>query len=54
MCFYNDAILLKKMFDIYICFWGRMRPVANVFDNHYRLYVKELLEKSNKSCVVVD
>ncbi|EAS01389.2 DNA mismatch repair MutS family DNA-binding domain protein (macronuclear) [Tetrahymena thermophila SB210] len=53
VCFYTDAILMKKLFDCYIGVWGK-RPVANIFDNHYRFYVKELLEKADKSCLVVD
>ncbi|KAL4460959.1 hypothetical protein ABPG74_016431 [Tetrahymena malaccensis] len=53
VCFYTDAILMKKLFDCYVGVWGK-RPVANIFDNHYRLYVKELLEKADKSCLVVD
>jgi hypothetical protein len=33
--------------------WGK-RPLTNIFDNSFKFYVKELLEKAQKSCVVVD
>ena len=53
MCFFNDALLLKRLFDSPITMWGK-RPLTNIFDNSFKFYVKELLEKAQKSCVVVD
>lgn len=53
MCFFNDALLLKSIFDCYVGMWGK-RPMTNVFDNSLKLYMKELLEKHEKSCVIVD
>lgn len=53
MCFFNDALLLKRLFDNHVSMWGK-RPVVTVYDNWFRFYVKELLEKYDKSCIVVD
>ncbi|EGR32403.1 hypothetical protein IMG5_084640 [Ichthyophthirius multifiliis] len=53
MCYYEDAFLMKRMFDLQVKMWGN-KPFVMIWDSQYPLYIKETLEKANKTCIVVD
>lgn len=49
--FYYDALVMHKMFDLRLGYWGK-RPVVTTWDNKYHFYVKKLLENGYKVGIV--
>ncbi|CAD8206909.1 unnamed protein product [Paramecium octaurelia] len=49
---YNDAIIVAKMFNRYLGFWGKDRPCVTVYDNQLPMYQRALLEKGHKIIMI--
>ncbi|CAD8045359.1 unnamed protein product [Paramecium sonneborni] len=49
---YNDAIIIAKMFNRHLGFWGKDRPCLTVYDSQLPIYERTLLEKGYKIMLV--
>lgn len=49
---YNDAIIVAKMFNRYLGFWGKDRPCVTVYDNQLPIYQRALLDKGYKVIMI--
>lgn len=49
---YNDAIIIARMFNRHLGFWGRDRPCLTVYDSQLPIYQRTLLEKGHKIMLV--
>ncbi|CAD8188495.1 unnamed protein product [Paramecium pentaurelia] len=49
---YNDAIIIAKMFNRYLGFWGKDRPCVTVYDNQLPIYQRALLDKGYKVIMI--
>ncbi|CAD8089212.1 unnamed protein product [Paramecium primaurelia] len=49
---YNDAIIIAKIFNRYLGFWGKDRPCLTVYDNQLPIYQRSLLEKGYKVMII--
>lgn len=49
---YNDAIIVAKMFNRYLGFWGKDRACVTVYDNQLPIYQRALLEKGYKMIMI--
>ena len=51
MCFYDDAILLGKICDMRVGFWGA-RPFANVWPKYHQFCMQKLISLGYKTVTV--
>lgn len=49
---YNDAIIIARIFNRHLGFWGRDRPCLTVYDSQLPIYQRTLLEKGHKIMLV--
>lgn len=50
--FYQDALLIGKMFGNRVGFWGKDRPAIVVYESQYPIYMRTLLEGGHRVMII--